>query len=164
MDKAKDLTSIFIKNFRQVDDHLLAGAQPQLPEGLEELQSRYGVKTIVKLNHEEIPMEDLTCRRLGMELFFIPMRSTEIMDCVPMDKVRKAEQIINDPSKQPVFIHCSRGSDRTGCVVAIHRIDNGWTADDAIAEMHEYRTRWFNLGFRHAVREYAEEKTEKEGR
>jgi protein tyrosine/serine phosphatase len=35
-----------------------------------------------------------------------------------------------------VFVHCRRGADRTGVVVAVYRVCvEGWTKEDAIAEM-----------------------------
>lgn len=34
-----------------------------------------------------------------------------------------------------VFIHCEHGEDRTGLVVGCFRLSQGWTKDDAYAEM-----------------------------
>jgi protein tyrosine/serine phosphatase len=46
----------------------------------------------------------------------------------------------------PVFIHCKRGADRTGAMVAFYRIRNhGWTAARAYAEAREIGMRaWYN--------------------
>jgi protein tyrosine/serine phosphatase len=49
-----------------------------------------------------------------------------------MDRILR---ILGDPESGPVYVHCRRGSDRTGAVIACHRIVNeGWTAEEAIAE------------------------------
>jgi protein tyrosine/serine phosphatase len=45
-------------------------------------------------------------------------------------------RIVTDERRQPVFVHCQRGADRTGTMCAIYRIfAQGWTKEQAIAEM-----------------------------
>jgi protein tyrosine/serine phosphatase len=45
-------------------------------------------------------------------------------------------RIVMDPERQPVFVHCMRGSDRTGVAVAVYRMCvEGWSKDEAIDEM-----------------------------
>ncbi|HPI89933.1 MAG TPA: tyrosine-protein phosphatase, partial [Spirochaetota bacterium] len=45
-------------------------------------------------------------------------------------------KIATDPARQPVFVHCRHGADRTGAAVALYRIYvQGWTKDEAIEEM-----------------------------
>lgn len=47
--------------------------------------------------------------------------------------------VVLDRAKQPVFFHCAHGRDRTGTMAAPYRIEiDGWTADEAIAEMQAF--------------------------
>jgi protein tyrosine/serine phosphatase len=42
-----------------------------------------------------------------------------------------------DASSYPIFVHCKKGLDRTGVVIALHRVfDQGWSPQDARAEMY----------------------------
>ena len=59
-------------------------------------------------------------------------------------------RIVADPARQPVFVHCQHGADRTGMMTAIYRIAvQGWSKEDAIAEMTEggfgFHSIWTNL-------------------
>jgi protein tyrosine/serine phosphatase len=47
-------------------------------------------------------------------------------------------QVVTDKSKQPIFVHCQHGADRTGTMVAIYRIIvEGWSKEEAIKELTE---------------------------
>ena len=62
--------------------------------------------------------------------------------------VRKALSVMTDPANQPVFLHCSRGVDRAGVVVAVYRMEfDGWSEAEAQAEMEAlgFHEIWFEL-------------------
>jgi protein tyrosine/serine phosphatase len=41
-----------------------------------------------------------------------------------------------DPQRQPIFVHCLHGADRTGMVVAVYRVVvEGWSKEEALREM-----------------------------
>ena len=47
-------------------------------------------------------------------------------------------KIVTDPAKQPVFVHCLHGADRTGTMVAVYRIIvEGWDKEKALEEMQK---------------------------
>src|SRR5438128_7753691 len=49
---------------------------------------------------------------------------------------RFLELIRKNPDKK-IFVHCRRGNDRTGMMIAAYRMGaQGWTADQAMKEMH----------------------------
>lgn len=89
-----------------------------------------GVKTIVNLRgfHDDEVLPK------GASVSYVSIRfhtwHPEEKDMV------KFLKIVTDPAKQPVFVHCKRGIDRTGTMVALYRIAvQGWTKDEAVREM-----------------------------
>jgi hypothetical protein len=59
-------------------------------------------------------------------------------------------QIVTDPGRTPVLVHCQHGADRTGTMCALYRIVvQGWTKEEAIQEMKEggfgFHGVWINL-------------------
>lgn len=50
-------------------------------------------------------------------------------------QVDRILELLADPSKRPIYIHCMKGMDRTGMIVALHRVYNeGWTSERAQQE------------------------------
>ena len=128
-----------IPNLQEVTPFLLRGGQPTQP-GLLALKSR-GVRTVVNLRNEEILVEReaKVCRRLGLKFVNIPL---DVFNCPSDRAIKQFLQVIERADNRPVFVHCLHGQDRTGCLIAIYRIEKmGWSADQAYAEM-------LALGFR----------------
>lgn len=72
--------------------------------------------------------------------------------------VERLLAVIEDPTRQPVFIHCRRGADRTGTIVAIYRLRHDcWSAEQAIGEARAHDMSIWEIGMRHFVREWYEE-------
>ncbi|MBN2210712.1 MAG: dual specificity protein phosphatase family protein, partial [Sedimentisphaerales bacterium] len=45
-------------------------------------------------------------------------------------------EIVSDPERQPVLVHCQHGADRTGTMCAMYRIViEGWPKEEALREM-----------------------------
>ncbi len=115
-------------NLYKVNDRLYRGAQPEA-EGFEELE-KLGVKTVVnlRLSHSDRKLLEDT----DLDYVHIKMEAWD----AEYDEVKEALQIITDKSKQPVFVHCKHGADRTGTVIAAYRlVADGWTKEKAIEEM-----------------------------
>jgi protein tyrosine/serine phosphatase len=66
--------------------------------------------------------------RVGLSGFFAPT-------CKKMNQVLT---VLEDSGKAPIFIHCRRGADRSGMVVACYRIAHDhWTNVEAMQEARD---------------------------
>ena len=125
-----------LPNFHQVNETLFRGGQPQ-PGGLKKL-SELGIKTVINLRgaSEDTRNEQTEAEASGMRYFNIPMsalgRPTD-------EQVERALAVIESRENWPVFIHCQRGADRTGVIIAVYRIlRDQWTAEQAIDEAKRF--------------------------
>lgn len=117
-----------LENLHRVSATLYRGAQPT-KQGLEELR-RLGVKTVVSLRAFHGERELVADAGLGYERISFKVWHPEDED------VRRFLGVAMDPARQPVFVHCQRGADRTGTVTAVYRICvEGWSREDAIDEL-----------------------------
>ncbi|MGK2856855.1 MAG: fused DSP-PTPase phosphatase/NAD kinase-like protein [Thermoanaerobaculia bacterium] len=80
-----------------------------------------GVRTILKLNHGRLDEEREQAERLGMSFVSLPLDPTSVGEAASCAEVAAAVAILSDRSRWPVYVHCSRGRDRTGLVVGAYR-------------------------------------------
>lgn len=142
-----------LPNFHRVNDGLYRGAQPR-PEGLQRLAA-LGVKTILNLRaaDERSRAEEREAHAAGLRYFNIPMQG---LDRPKDDQVERALALINDEANQPIFVHCKRGADRTGTVIAIYRITHdGWSGEEALREAKRYGLTWIAFGMKDYIKDYA---------
>jgi len=117
-----------LPNLHRVSDDLYRGAQ-LTKEGAAELV-KLGVKTVVNLRSFHSDSDEIGDLPLKYEHIYMKAWHPEDEDVV------KFLKIVTDRAKAPVFVHCMRGADRTGTVVAVYRIVlQGWSREDAIEEM-----------------------------
>src|SRR5439155_26824306 len=58
-------------------------------------------------------------------------------------------------SSAPVFIHCRRGADRTGVILACYRIEHDkWDNHEALREARGYGMSWYQLRLQRYVLAY----------
>jgi protein tyrosine/serine phosphatase len=142
-----------LPNFQRVDDHVYRGAQPS-NEGFKDLAGR-GIKTVIDLReigeHSQAD-EQKAVTDLGMRYVSIPMKGLS----APKDNlVAAVEAIFNDPAQGPVFVHCKRGADRTGLVVAVYRISHdAWDNAKALTEAKSLGMSFFERAIQHYVLDY----------
>lgn len=121
-----------IKNFSQVDNHVYRGAQPT-DEGFDYL-AKIGVKTVVDLReHDDRSLtEEHVVTAAGMQYVNVPMSGLT----PPTEaEITKILALLEDYTTGPVFVHCQRGADRTGAVIAAYRIDHDhWDSARALSE------------------------------
>ena len=105
---------------------------------------RFGVKTVVNLRQWHSDRDELAGTSLAYE--HVEVEPWDMDE----DEVVRFLDIVTDPARVPVFVHCAHGADRTGMMSAIYRIAvQGWSKRHAIREMTEggygYHTMWQNL-------------------
>jgi uncharacterized protein (TIGR01244 family) len=129
-----------LPNFHQVNARLYRGAQPR-KGGLERLAA-LGVKTVVNLRDDDgrAQEEQREARALGLRYFNVPVSRAGRPS---HERIKELMALIDAPGNQPVFVHCKRGADRTGAIIAVYRITHdGWTGEQALDEAES-----FGLGF-----------------
>ena len=139
-----------LPNFHRVDQSLYRGGQPK--DGGFETLKRLGIKTIIDLRNENTPKESSAAQANGLRYFNFPMERFGRPDDETVEKVLT---IISDSEHQPVFVHCAKGADRTGTIVAIYRITHdGWTSEKAKAEAKSYGMAPWQVQMKNYISDY----------
>jgi len=149
---AQDSRYSELPNFSKVNERLYRGGQPRLG-GIKKL-AEIGVKTIINLRgtDETTRAEEAEAKAAGLVYFNIPMPG---LSRPTHEQISRVMEIVGNQESGPVFIHCKRGSDRTGTVVAIYRIlRDGWTADKALVEAKRFGLSWMEFGMKDYVLDY----------
>lgn len=138
----------------QVNDHIYRGAQPT-EEGWKTL-ANLGVKMVIDLRREGEDSEHSTkaeakaVEAAGMHYINIPMNGLVAPDNVQISRIMTLLD-----SKDQVFVHCKRGKDRTGTVIACYRIAHDrWTNQKAMAEAKNLGLHWIEVGMKRYIRNY----------
>jgi tyrosine-protein phosphatase SIW14 len=109
-----------VPNFHRVNEHVYRGGQP-VNVGWNSL-AHLGIKVVIDLRtsiEHPVKAEEHAVEAAGMDYINVPMRG---MGAPPAESVLKVLTLMLAESRGPVFVHCRRGSDRTGTVVACYRI------------------------------------------
>jgi protein-tyrosine phosphatase len=141
-----------ISNFYQVDEHVYRGAQPTT-EGFNYL-AKIGVKTVLDLREgdERSAAEAQVVTSLGMQYVNVPMtRLTPPTE----PEITKILALLEDGTAGAVFVHCMRGADRTGAVIAAYRIDHDhWDNSRALKEAMSFGMSFFQLPRQNFIRKF----------
>jgi tyrosine-protein phosphatase SIW14 len=133
--RAADTPVIHIKNFAQVNDHLYRGGQPT-QEGIQQLAGAH-VSLVIDLREpsEGTEAERRLVQGLGMKYVDVPFPR---LAAPSPDQIKRVLSLIAPDDSGRTFVHCWRGKDRTGTVIACYRIQHdGWSAQRALREAHE---------------------------
>jgi protein tyrosine phosphatase (PTP) superfamily phosphohydrolase (DUF442 family) len=130
------------ENAYQVSDVLYRGARMSR-EGATQLRS-LGIKTVVSLR--VLGADGRYITRVGLDYVQIPSKAWRPEE----EQVVQFLKVATDPCRQPVYVYCYHGADRTGLMSAAYRVVvEGWTKDEAIEEMTAgpfgYHPRWHQL-------------------
>jgi tyrosine-protein phosphatase SIW14 len=137
-----------VPNFHQVNDHIYRGGQPN-DEGWKSL-AKLGIKTVIDLrrdsedNEHWIEKERKAVEAAGMRFVSVPMQGI----VAPTDEA-VAKVLGEMTGDAPVFVHCKKGKDRTGTVVACYRIAHDrWDRQKAFVEAKSLGFHWYEVGMR----------------
>jgi protein tyrosine/serine phosphatase len=140
---AERLTLDGVENFARIDGFLYRGAQPK-PFAFEELKNAgIGVVVDFRDEKEEINDEQKRVEAVGMQFVSLPWKGTGEPTHA---EVLSFLNLMHDMRGKKVFVHCRRGADRTGVMVALYRMTfDHWGADQAVDEMKEFHYASFLL-------------------
>jgi len=142
-----------VGNFEKVNEHVYRGAQPT-EQGFQNL-AKLGILTVIDLQETGSPRsmaEEKWVKAAGMNYISVPMEGMQ----TPSDRsIAKVLAVLEDTSTGPVFVHCHRGADRTGGVIACYRIEHDhWANDKALHEARSMGMSWYQLAIQSYVRNY----------
>jgi protein tyrosine/serine phosphatase len=140
-----------LPNFAQVNAMLYRSGQPT-EAGIKQLEGK--VKTIVYLRGAD---ERADTERKWAEAAHINFQPFPLNNWFgPKDsQIKNILDFINDPQNQPVLVHCKRGADRTGTVIAVYRISSeGITAKEAIVEAKRFHMGWWQFWMKDYINDY----------
>src|SRR5262249_9819810 len=142
-----------VDDFDKLNDNYYRGGQPKREDYVR--WAGLGIKPVVDLRQGGPNDEKTLLKNAGIKFYSIPMTASH-----PPSKITIHQflQVVNDPANQPVFVHCEDGHIRTGVMTAVYRITHdGWTADQAYAEMKKYHFHSFRhhgLKRHHALKHF----------
>ena len=141
-----------LPNFAQVNGNLYRGAQPT-EAGIKKLAAM-GVKTVIDLRgaDERAKKEEAWAQNAGIKFINIPLDNWNR----PKDsRIAEIEKLLDATENQPVFVHCRRGADRTGTVIAVYRITHdGWDARRANEEAESFGFGWWQFQMKDYINDY----------
>ena len=140
-----------IENLFAVEQGIFRGGDPT-PEGWAWLKGE-GVKIVIKLNTCS-EGTDAVAEKLGMIVHRFPINWFYQTIWHPSDRLLHAAVSLLQAGS---YVHCEHGEDRTGIVVGCFRLSQGWTKEDAWAEMIGHR---FHIGLQGLVRAWERQKPE----
>lgn len=148
-----------LPNFYKVNKGLYRGGQPKMA-GFAELK-KLGIKTVIDLRDDDdnALKEKKLVVAAGMQFLNFPLGNRDRPDVKDIDTILAQ---ITTAENQPVFVHCKRGSDRTGTVIAVYRMSHDdWDAKKAGDEAEEFGIGWWQRGMRDFINDYYRDHIEK---
>jgi protein tyrosine/serine phosphatase len=120
----------------RVDDSVYRGEQPTRQD-IPKLASR-GIRTVLDLRgaldhkaweQQAVEAAGMRYIRVGLSGFFQPTEHQ-------LDTILA---LLESPTLGPIFVHCRRGADRSGLVIACYRISHDhWTNAEAMQEARQH--------------------------
>ena len=104
------------------------------PAKLESVVEKHGIRTVIDLRQEEDADEQSAAAKGGANYVWLP--STQ----VPVEEnIQAFLDIMDDPAKHPVLVHCEHGVGRTGVLAGVYRKEyEGWATKPVLEEARWY--------------------------
>lgn len=142
-----------LPNFLKLNENVYRGAQPT-DAGIKLLKEKHGIKTIIYLRGqgEKANYEKRLAEAAGIKFVNIPLHNW----FRPKNShIENAISEITDEENQPVFVHCARGADRTGTVIAVYRMKfDGYTGKEASKEARKFGIGWWQVWMKDYIHDY----------
>ena len=148
-----------LPNFYKINHQLYRGGQPK-KDAFAELK-KLGISTIIDLrsSDENASRGKTLAEAAGLQFIDVPLKNWGRPSNQDIDSIVAQ---INDSKNQPVFVHCKRGSDRTGTVIAVYRImHDGWTDKQANAEAKKFGFGWWQVWMKDFINDYYRDHAQK---
>ncbi len=131
-----------VSSLYKITDYLYRSDQPT-EEGMKNFE-KMGIKTVINLRTFHSDLDKI--KKTGLLHEELSVKPWHIED----EDVIRVLQIIKKRENGPFLMHCWRGADRLGLMVAMFRIvEQGWTKDEAIQEMvkggYGFHATWRNI-------------------
>jgi len=130
-------------NFGRVAPGLCRGAEPT--GRCLDHPATLGIRTVVNLRDdgEESALEQANVLARGIRYMNHPLSG---FNRPSLPDVQRALAVISGTGHQPVSLHCKRGSDPTGVVVAAYRMTrDGWPTDQALHGAKRFGSGWWQV-------------------
>jgi len=139
---AKPIQMEGVPNLHKVSDTLYRSAQPSA-EGMKKLKAM-GIETVVNLRSSHSDRDEIAETGLAYEHIYMKAWHPEEEEAV------RFLQIVTNPKRSPVLLHCQHGADRTGTMCVLYRVAvQGWSKEEALKEMTQggfgFHGIWENL-------------------
>ena len=143
-----------LPNFHKINENLYRGGQPSA-EGIRRLAT-LGIKTIINFRdmREKVRREKELAQNHGLRFINLHLSNWFASND---EEIHAIIEVIRNPELQPVFIHCKRGADRTGTIVAVYRmLFDGWTDKQANREAKKFGIGWWQVWMKDYIKDYYE--------
>ncbi|MGH2396566.1 MAG: fused DSP-PTPase phosphatase/NAD kinase-like protein [bacterium] len=145
---AEKLKQPGLPNFGRVNQRLYRGGQPE-SEGYDALRKlEVGIVVNFNTSDEDIREERAEVESRGMRYVSIPWSARSLPR---REQVAESFRLLRENPEAVIFVHCRRGADRTGVMLATYRMAlEGWTPEQALTEMERFKFHGF--WYRHLKR------------
>ena len=122
-------------NFGEIESGVLYRSAQPSPLFLRYLVARHGVRSLVNLRGRTPGFESRFAAEHGLRLFSFDMSASRAPTQAQVDRFL---EIVADEANHPILVHCRNGVDRTGYMVGIVRLQQGWTPAQVTREMNRF--------------------------